>query len=174
MPDSVLHILCTIGIHTRLFANWTMHLQQNIYYENICCLDNDPPASFLVGQHVFVVGQGVLCFQPIPLLKSGTPSRCPRSRLLVSSQTPSSAPSHTATLVRTIPPSPESTSAGEYLKIELVTPLERRYITPSNSVKILHLAHTQPKLFNTKHAWGRKVQTEKNTFDIRIHGPVSI
>ena len=27
------------------------------------------------------------------------------------------------------------------------------------------LAHAQPQLFDTKHAWGRKLQTEKIAFD---------
>ena len=55
------------------------------------------------------------------------------------------------------------------VKIELVTPLERRCITLSNGVKIMDISHTQPKLLDTEHAYGRKFQTEKNAFEVRGH-----
>ena len=37
-------------------------------------------------------------------------------------------------------------------KIELVTPLERMCINLSNSVKIMDISHTQPKLLDAEHA----------------------
>ena len=33
----------------------------------------------------------------------------------------------------------------------------------------MELAHAQPKLFDTEHAPGRKVRTEKITFEVRSH-----
>ena len=41
-------------------------------------------------------------------------------------------------------------------KIELVTPLERICINLSNSVKIMDISHTQPKLLDAEYASGRK------------------
>ena len=38
------------------------------------------------------------------------------------------------------------------IKIELVTPLERRCINLSNGVKIMDISHTQPKLLDAEHA----------------------
>ena len=54
-------------------------------------------------------------------------------------------------------------------RIELVIPSERIFIKFSNGAKITELAHAQPKLFNTDHAWGRKLQTEKIAFEVRGH-----
>ena len=51
-------------------------------------------------------------------------------------------------------------------KSELVTSLERRFINLSNSVKIMDLSHTQPKLVDAEHASGRKFQTEKSTLEV--------
>ena len=55
-------------------------------------------------------------------------------------------------------------------KIELVTPSERIFIKLSNGAKIMELAHTEPKLFDTEDARGRKLQTEKIAFEVRDHG----
>ena len=52
---------------------------------------------------------------------------------------------------------------------KLVTPLERRCINLSNGVKIMEISHTQPKLLDAEHAYGRKFQTEKNAFEVRGH-----
>ena len=52
-------------------------------------------------------------------------------------------------------------------KIELVIPSERIFIKLSNGAKIMELAHAQPKLFDTEHARGRKLQTEKIAFEVR-------
>ena len=38
------------------------------------------------------------------------------------------------------------------IKIELITPLERRCINLSNCVKIMDISHTQPKLLDAEHA----------------------
>ena len=54
-------------------------------------------------------------------------------------------------------------------KNELVKQLERRRIKLSNSVKIMDISHTQPKLLDAEHAWGRKFQMEKNAFEVRGH-----
>ena len=53
-----------------------------------------------------------------------------------------------------------------------VIPLERMFIKLSNGAKILELAHAQPKLFDTEHAHGRKLQTEKIAFELHGHGQV--
>ena len=37
------------------------------------------------------------------------------------------------------------------------------------SKQIMELAHAQPKLFDTEHAQGRKLQTEKIAFEVRGH-----
>ena len=50
-----------------------------------------------------------------------------------------------------------------------VIPSERIFIKLSNGAKIMELAHTQPKLFNTEHAQGRKFQTEKIACEVRGH-----
>ena len=50
--------------------------------------------------------------------------------------------------------------------IELVKPLERQYIKLSNGVKIMDLAHIQPKLLDTEHIRGGKLQTQKITFEV--------
>ena len=52
--------------------------------------------------------------------------------------------------------------------VELVQSLERIFIKLSNGAKIMELAHAQPK-FDTKHARGRKLQTEKIAFEVRGH-----
>ena len=39
----------------------------------------------------------------------------------------------------------------------------------SNGAKIMDLSHTQPKLLDTKHVWGRKFQTQKSTLEVRGH-----
>ena len=54
-------------------------------------------------------------------------------------------------------------------QIELVTPLERRRIKLSNSVKIMDISYTQLTLLGAEHACGRKFQTEKNAFEVRGH-----
>ena len=51
----------------------------------------------------------------------------------------------------------------------LVIPLERIFIKLSNSANIMELAHAQPKLFDTDHARGRKLQPEKIAFEVRGH-----
>ena len=33
----------------------------------------------------------------------------------------------------------------------------------------MDISHTQPKLLDAEHAWGRKFQKEKNTFEVRDH-----
>ena len=50
--------------------------------------------------------------------------------------------------------------------MELVISLERIFIKLSNSAKIMELAHTQPNLFASEHARGRKLLTEKNASEI--------
>ena len=55
------------------------------------------------------------------------------------------------------------------LTIELVTPLERKFINLSNGAKRMELAHAQPKLFDTEHARGRKLQTENIAFEVHGH-----
>ena len=55
------------------------------------------------------------------------------------------------------------------IKIELVQSLEGIFIKLSNGAKIMELAHAQPKLFDTEHAGGRKLQTEKIAFEVRGH-----
>ena len=52
------------------------------------------------------------------------------------------------------------------LKNELVIPSERIFIKFSNGAKIMELAHAQPKLFDTEHARGRKLHTEKIAFEV--------
>ena len=54
-------------------------------------------------------------------------------------------------------------------KKELVIPSERIFIKLSNGARIMELAHAQPKLFDTEHAWGRKLQTGKIAFEVRSH-----
>jgi len=39
----------------------------------------------------------------------------------------------------------------------------------SNGVKFIDLSHTQPKLLNAEHAWGRKFQKVKSTLEVRGH-----
>ena len=39
----------------------------------------------------------------------------------------------------------------------------------SHVKKTMELAHIQPKLFDTEHARGRKLQTEKIAFEVRCH-----
>ena len=51
----------------------------------------------------------------------------------------------------------------------LDTPLERRCIQLFNGIQIMNMSHTQPKLFDAEHAWGRKFQMEKNAFEVRGH-----
>ena len=46
----------------------------------------------------------------------------------------------------------EMSRMSKKLKIELVTPLERRCINLSNGVKIMDISHTQPKLLDAEHA----------------------
>ena len=43
------------------------------------------------------------------------------------------------------------------------------FIKLSNGAKIMELAQAQPKLFDTEHARGRKLQTEKIAFEVRGH-----
>ena len=43
----------------------------------------------------------------------------------------------------------------------LVTSLERRFINLSNGANVMDLSHTQPKLLDAEHVWGRKFQMEK-------------
>ena len=52
---------------------------------------------------------------------------------------------------------------------ELVTPLERRHITLPKGVNIMDISHTQLKLLDAEHYWGRKFQTEKNVFEVCGH-----
>ena len=54
-------------------------------------------------------------------------------------------------------------------KIELLQSLERIFIKLSNGAKIMELAHGQPKLFDTEHARGRKLQTEKIAFEVHCN-----
>ena len=54
-------------------------------------------------------------------------------------------------------------------QIELVTPLERKCIKLSSGAQPTELAHAQPTLFDTEHAGGRKLQTEKMAFEVRGH-----
>ena len=46
----------------------------------------------------------------------------------------------------------EMSCMSKKIKIELVTPLERRCINLSNGVKIMDISHTQPKLLDAEHA----------------------
>ena len=55
------------------------------------------------------------------------------------------------------------------LTIEIVISSERIWIKLSNGTTIMELAHAQPKLFDTEHAQGRKLQTEKITFEVHSH-----
>ena len=55
-------------------------------------------------------------------------------------------------------------------KIELVLSLEKIFIKRSNGANIMELAPAQPKLFDTEHAGGRKLQTEKIAFEVRGYG----
>ena len=55
----------------------------------------------------------------------------------------------------------EISRLSKKIKIELVTPLERRCINLSNSVKNMDISRTQPKLLDAENAWGRKFKTEK-------------
>ena len=48
--------------------------------------------------------------------------------------------------------SDEMSRMSKKIKIELVTPLERRCINLSNGVKIMDISHTQPKLLDAEHA----------------------
>ena len=52
---------------------------------------------------------------------------------------------------------------------ELVIPSERIFIKLSNGAKMMELGHAQPKLLDTEHARGRKLQTEKIAFEVRGH-----
>ena len=54
-----------------------------------------------------------------------------------------------------------------HVKNKLVISLEKIFIKLSTGAKIMELAHTQPKLFATEHAQGRKLQTEKIAFEVR-------
>jgi len=36
----------------------------------------------------------------------------------------------------------------------------------SYGIKIMDLAHIAPTFFDTEHIWGRKLQTEKTTFEV--------
>ena len=53
-------------------------------------------------------------------------------------------------------------------QIEVVTILERIFINLSNGAKTMDLAHAQPKLLDTEHARGRKLQTEKIAFHVSV------
>ena len=46
----------------------------------------------------------------------------------------------------------EMSCMSKTIKIELVTPLERRCVNLSNGIKIMEISHTQPKLLNAEHA----------------------
>ena len=46
----------------------------------------------------------------------------------------------------------EMSRMSKKIKIELVTPLERRCINLFNGVKIMEIFHTQPKLLDAEHA----------------------
>ena len=46
----------------------------------------------------------------------------------------------------------EMSRMSKKIKIELVTPFERRCINLSNGVKIMDISHTQPKLLDAEHA----------------------
>ena len=66
----------------------------------------------------------------------------------------------------------EMSHMSKYKNIELVIPSERIFIKLFNGAKIMELAHVQPKLFDTDHAWGRKLQTEKIAFEVRGHASI--
>ena len=54
-------------------------------------------------------------------------------------------------------------------KVHLVISSERIFIKLSKGANIMELAHTQPKLLDTEHGRGRKLQTEKIAFQVRGH-----
>ena len=54
-------------------------------------------------------------------------------------------------------------------QLQLFISSERICIKLSNGANILELARARPKLFDTEHARGREVQTEKIAFEVRWH-----
>ena len=50
--------------------------------------------------------------------------------------------------------------------VKVVTSLERILIKFANGRKIMELAYAQAMLFDTENAQGRKLQTEKITFEV--------
>ena len=56
-----------------------------------------------------------------------------------------------------------------FFDIRLILLEHVAYIKLSNGAETMDLCHTQPKLLDAEHAWGRKFQTEKNTFEVRSH-----
>ena len=61
---------------------------------------------------------------------------------------------------------------SKHKTIELGLSLERIFIKLSKGAQSMELAHAQPKVFDTEHAWGRKLQTEKIAFEVRGHASV--
>ena len=55
-----------------------------------------------------------------------------------------------------------------------VLSLDRIFIKLSNGAKTMQLPYAQPKLFNTEHAPGRKLQTEKIAFEVRGHASTKL